>query len=86
MPVSDCCGCLHCRVTSKCSRAGRREILYRLLQGEQGMRMQIACAASRLHDVNRAVSWIKRNFHSALSVETLASEARMSTSGAASVF
>ena len=45
------------------------------------MRMsQIACSESRLHDVNRAISWIKRNFRSALSVETLASEARMCTS------
>ena len=58
-----------------------REILYRLLQGDQATRMsQIACAENRLHDVNRAITWIKRNFRSALSVETLASEARMSTS------
>ena len=58
-----------------------REILYRLLRGDQATRMsQIAYAASRLHDVNRAITWIKRNFRSALSVETLASEARMSAS------
>jgi AraC-like DNA-binding protein len=58
-----------------------REILYRLLRGDQAMRMsQIACAESRLHDINRAIIWIKRNFRSALSVQTLASEARMSTS------
>ena len=58
-----------------------REILYRLLRGDQATRMsQIACAESRLHDVNRAITRIKRNFRSALSVETLASEAHMSTS------
>jgi AraC-like DNA-binding protein len=58
-----------------------REILYRLLRGDQTTRMsQIACAESRLQDVNRAISWIKRNFRAAFSVETLASEARMSAS------
>ena len=58
-----------------------REILYRLLRGDQAARMsQIACAESRLQDVNRAISWIKRHFRSAMSIEALASEARMSTS------
>jgi AraC-like DNA-binding protein len=58
-----------------------REILYRLQQGDQMTRVsQIACAESRLQDVNRAISWIKRNFRAAFSVETLASEARMSAS------
>ena len=58
-----------------------REILYRLLRGDQTTRMsQIACAENRLQDVNRAISWIKRNFRAAFSVDTLASEARMSAS------
>jgi AraC-like DNA-binding protein len=58
-----------------------RQILYRLQQGDQMTRVsQIACAESRLQDVNRAISWIKRNFRAAFSVETLASEARMSAS------
>jgi AraC-like DNA-binding protein len=58
-----------------------KEILYRLLRGDQAARMgQIACAESRLHDVNRAINWIKRNFRMAFSVETVASEARMSPS------
>lgn len=58
-----------------------REILYRLLRGDQAARLrQIACAQSRLHDVNRAITWIKRNFRSPLSVDKLALEARMSTS------
>jgi AraC-like DNA-binding protein len=58
-----------------------REILYRLLRGEQTARMrQIAFAESRLQDVNRAINWIKRNFRAAFSVDALASEARMSPS------
>lgn len=58
-----------------------REILYRLLQGDQTTRMsQIACAESRLQDVNRAIRWIKRSFRTALNVDSLASEARMSVS------
>ena len=57
------------------------EILYRLLRGDQATRVsQIACAENRLQDVNRAISWIKRNFREAFSVDALASEARMSTS------
>ena len=58
-----------------------REILYRLLRGGQTTRLsQIACAESRLQDVNRAINWIKRNFRAAFSVDALASEARMSPS------
>jgi AraC-like DNA-binding protein len=58
-----------------------REILYRLLQGDQSTRMsQIACAESRLQDVNRAITWIKRNYRAPFNVDTLASEARMSAS------
>lgn len=58
-----------------------REILYRLLQGAQGTRIrQIAFADSRLQDINRAIGWIKRNFYEALSIESLASTARMSPS------
>jgi AraC-like DNA-binding protein len=38
-----------------------REILYRLLHGEQASRMgQIAFTESKLQQVNRAISWIKR--------------------------
>lgn len=58
-----------------------REILYRLLHGEQVSRIsQLAYAESRLRDINRAVGWIKRSFREALSVEALASQARMSPS------
>lgn len=58
-----------------------REILYRLLQGEQGQRLrQVANPDSRLAQVNRAISWIKHNFDQPFSIETLAGEARMSAS------
>jgi AraC-like DNA-binding protein len=58
-----------------------REILYRLLRGDQTSRMsQIAFAESKLQQVNRAIGWIKRNFRAPFSMETLAKEARMSTS------
>jgi len=58
-----------------------REILYRLLRGEQTSRLgQIAFAESKLQQVNRAILWIKRNFREAFSIEGLAREARMSPS------
>jgi AraC-like DNA-binding protein len=58
-----------------------REILYRLLRGDQAARMsQIACAASKLQQVNRAIGWIKRNFREPFSVDVLAAEACMSSS------
>ena len=58
-----------------------REILYRLLTGEQarGMR-QIALADGRLQQVNRAISWIKTHFREPFRAEVVASEARMSSS------
>lgn len=58
-----------------------REILYRLLQGEQAARLQqIAASESRLQQVNRAISWIKKNFDKPFSVDEVAAEARMSAS------
>ncbi|KQW69326.1 AraC family transcriptional regulator [Phenylobacterium sp. Root77] len=58
-----------------------REILYRLLQGEQGARLRdIASPDSRLAHVNRAISWIKLNFDQPFSMQVLAEEARMSPS------
>lgn len=58
-----------------------REILYRLMTGEQAARLrQIATGESRLQQVNRAIGWIKRNYDKAFSVETLAQEASMSPS------
>ena len=58
-----------------------REILYRLLCGDQASRMsQIAFAESKLQQVNRAIGWIKRNFREPFSVDAVAAEARMSSS------
>jgi AraC-like DNA-binding protein len=58
-----------------------REILYRLLLGEQGERLkQIAVAESRVQQINRAIGWIKNNFREPFRIETVAAEARMSPS------
>lgn len=58
-----------------------REILYRLLQGDQGERLrEIANPDSRLTQVNRAIAWIKLNFNQPFSMEVVAEEARMSAS------
>lgn len=58
-----------------------REILYRLLQGDQGDRLrEIANPDSRLAQVNRAIAWIKRNYDRPFSIEVVAEEARMSAS------
>lgn len=58
-----------------------REILYRLLQGEQTAKLgQIAFADSKLQQVNRVISWIKKNFREPFSVEAAAEEACMSVS------
>ncbi|PAU80454.1 AraC family transcriptional regulator CmrA [Halovibrio salipaludis] len=58
-----------------------REILYRLLRGGQSQRLsQLATTESRLHDIKRSIGCIRENYREPLSVEALASEARMSTS------
>ncbi|WP_269434423.1 AraC family transcriptional regulator [Vineibacter terrae] len=58
-----------------------REILYRLLVGQQAARLrQVAFADSRLQQVNRAIGWIKRNFARPFSIDVVAAEACMSPS------
>ncbi|MCL6706909.1 AraC family transcriptional regulator [Pseudomonas sp. R2.Fl] len=58
-----------------------REILYRLLRGEQaGILRQLLTPNNRLQNVNRAIRWIKENYTQSFSIEQLAFEARMSTS------
>jgi AraC-like DNA-binding protein len=58
-----------------------REILYRLLCGEQTSRLrQIALGDSHLRQVTRAIDWIKRNFTQPFSIRAVAEEARMSPS------
>lgn len=58
-----------------------REIVYRLLTGDQGPRLaQIARRDGRLRQVNRAIGWIKRHFDQPFSIDAVAEEARMSAS------
>lgn len=59
----------------------KREILYRLLVGEQGVRLwQIATAGSQSHQISRAISWLKDNYDQPLRIDDLASRVNMSTS------
>ena len=59
----------------------QREILYRLLMGEQGPRLrQMGAAGSQSHQIARAIDWLKANFSQPLRVDDLAAHARMSTS------
>lgn len=58
-----------------------REILYRLLLGEHGAILrQIALADSRMSQIGRTITWIRRNYSQALRIENLAAMAAMSTS------
>ena len=59
-----------------------REILYRLLTGEQGARLrQIAVHNSLTQRVAHATEWIKRHYAEPLSIDTIAQEVCMSASG-----
>jgi AraC-like DNA-binding protein len=59
----------------------QREIIYRLLVGEQGeLLRQIASAGSQSHQIARAIDWLKDNFSQPFSIDDLAAQARMSTS------
>jgi AraC-like DNA-binding protein len=58
-----------------------REILYRLLSGEQGATIrQIALANSNARRVGRAIDWIRRNYREELRIDALAAVAAMSRS------
>ncbi len=59
-----------------------REILYRLLTGEQGERLrQIAVQGSLTERVAQATEWIKRHYAEPLSIDAIAQEVCMSASG-----
>src|SRR6266568_8950208 len=59
----------------------QREIIYRLLVGDQGARLrQIAAAGSQSQQIGRAIDWLKGNFTQPLRIEDLASQASMSSS------
>jgi len=59
----------------------QREIIYRLLTGDQGARLrQIAAAGSQSQQIARAIEWLKGNYAQSLRIEDLAEKASMSTS------
>jgi len=59
----------------------QREIVYRLLVGDQGARLrQIASAGSQSQQIARAIDWLKDNFTRSLRIDDLATQVNMSTS------
>jgi AraC-like DNA-binding protein len=59
----------------------QREILYRLLVGDQAAHLRrIATAGSQSHQVARAIDWLKGNFTQPLRIDDLATQVNMSTS------
>ncbi len=59
----------------------QKEILYRLLTGEQGQRLrQISMVDSHSHQIARAIDWLKENYDKTFKVDDLASHTGMSTS------
>ncbi|MBD2411062.1 AraC family transcriptional regulator [Nostoc calcicola FACHB-389] len=58
-----------------------REILYRLLSGEQSARLrQIALVDKRLQGIARAINWLKWNYEKPFRIDAIAREACMSPS------
>lgn len=59
----------------------QREIIYRLLVGDQGARLrQIAPMGSQGNQIAQAVDWLKSNFKRQLRIDDLAQQVNMSTS------
>ena len=59
----------------------RREIVYRLLRGPQGVRLgAIATLGDQSHKTARAIAWLRSNYTKQLRVEELAAVARMGMS------
>lgn len=57
------------------------EILYRLLTGEQGIRLrQTAMAGNYSHQIAQVINWMQKNYKDPFRVEDIASKAGMSTS------
>jgi AraC-like DNA-binding protein len=60
----------------------QREILYRLLVGEQGARLrQFAAENSQTQRIARAIHWLQENYDQPFRIEEVAKEAYMSPSG-----
>lgn len=59
----------------------QREICYRLLVGEQGMRLrEIAMAGSLSRQISQAIQWLRANFSQSLRIDDLATHVSMSKS------
>jgi AraC-like DNA-binding protein len=59
----------------------QREIMYRLLVGDQGARLrQIASAGSQSHQIAQAIDWLKSHYPLPLRIEDLAAQVHMSPS------
>jgi AraC-like DNA-binding protein len=59
----------------------QREIVYRLLVGDQGARLrQIASAGSQSHRIAQAIDWLKRHYTLPLRIDDLAAHVYMSPS------
>jgi len=59
----------------------QKEILYRLLMGDQGERLrQIASVGSQSNQIARAIEWLKENFTQQLKIDDLAKRVNMSPS------
>jgi AraC-like DNA-binding protein len=59
----------------------QREIVYRLLVGDQGARLrQIAAAGSQSQQIARAIEWLKGHYSQPLRIDDLAKQASMSSS------
>jgi len=60
----------------------KREIIYRLLLGEQGERLrQIAVLGGYTHHIARAIDRLRQDFNQPIRIETIARELGMSVSG-----
>ncbi|PSB10662.1 AraC family transcriptional regulator CmrA [Pleurocapsa sp. CCALA 161] len=60
----------------------KREIIFRLLMGEQGSRLQqIAVLGGYTHHIARAVARLRKDFNQPLRIESIARELSMSVSG-----
>jgi AraC-like DNA-binding protein len=59
----------------------QREIMYRLLVGDQGARLrQIASAGSQSHQIAQAIDWLKSHYTLPLRIDDLAAQVHMSPS------
>jgi len=58
-----------------------RELLYRLLTGEQGALLaQVATSGSQGHQVSRAIDWLRQHYDEPLRIDELAARVNMSAS------